>query len=360
MKLSPTKTILPALLCTALLMAGCDVHEFPKIPETVPVVLHLRYDMDMTIWNHVYDGTTVSEVGLGETYDNSLEEGVIRYVIRTYPMTKTKSTLQDFTQELVLTKDLSESSHDLTEDYDYDVTIDLVPGDYDIMVWSDLVPDDGAERFYDKDDFAKITFQAEYTGDTDYRDAFRGSNSISIAADILEHEQYILEIPMERPLAKYEFIATDLEKFLDNEQTRVSSMAAEIPDGEAVASVDVGNYRVVFYYVGFMPDTYNMFTDKPVDASTGDLFDARLSVLSQSEASMGFDYVFVNGTESAVTVQVAIYDSEDSMISLTDPITVPLKRSRHTILRGEFLTGKASGGVYVDPNYEGDHNIIIP
>ena len=117
---------------------------------------------------------------------------------------------------------------------------------------------------------------------------------------------------------------------------------------------------MVFYYVGFMPNTYSMHTDKPVDSSTGVMFESTLKKLSESEASIGFDYVFVNGKESAVTVQIGIYDNEGTQLSLTEPIEVPLKRSQHTVMTSMFLMSEASGGVTINPDFDGEHNLIFP
>ncbi len=74
---------------------------------------------------------------------------------------------------------------------------------------------------------------------------------------------------------------------------------------------------------------------------------------------MGFDYVFVNGKESAVTVKVGIYDDENRQLSISEAIEVPLKRNYHTVIRGPFLTSKASGGVNIDPDYNGDYNLFV-
>jgi hypothetical protein len=34
-------------------------------------------------------------------------------------------------------------------------------------------------------------------------------------------------------------------------------------------------------------------------------------------------------------------------------------RSKLTTVKGNFLTSKASGGVFVSPGYDGEHNIVI-
>ena len=344
-----------ALLSCAFCMASCDVHEFPDIPEKRALHLRLNYDTDMTEWKHLYDGENMIEEGLGETYDNRRAYGNIRYVVRAYPLADKQRISQDYTQEFVFIKDIAEG-------YNHEVTLDLIPGDYNIMVWSDIVQHGGDTYFHDKTNFAEITLQGEHQGNNDYRDAFRGSGNVTLIADIIERVPDTLDIAMQRPLAKYEFITTDLTEFINKEQTRADAKSkAQSTDGEDVTTkVSIEDYKVVFYYVGFMPNAYSLFTDKPVDSATGVLFESTLNSLSETEASVGFDYVFVNGTESAVTVQIGIYDNEGTQLSLTEPIKVPLRRSHHTIMRGMFLMSETSGGISINPEFDGDYNLVFP
>ena len=350
------RKILYLIICLPiLLLSACDVHEWPETPEFVKLHLRLNYETDMTEWEHLYDGTSVIEQGLGETYDNHRDYGKIRYIVRAYPISEKQRTMQDYTQEFVFTKDIAEG-------YNHEVTLDLIPGDYNIMVWSDIVQHGGDTYFHDKTNFAEITLQGEHQGNNDYRDAFRGSGNVTLIADIIERVPDTRDIAMQRPLAKYEFITTDLTEFINKEQTRADAKSkAQSTDGEDVTTkVSIEDYKVVFYYVGFMPNAYSLFTDKPVDSATGVLFESTLNSLSETEASVGFDYVFVNGTESAVTVQIGIYDNEGTQLSLTEPIKVPLRRSHHTIMRGMFLMSETSGGISINPEFDGDYNLVFP
>lgn len=350
------RKILYLIICLPLLLlSACDVHEWPETSEFVKMHLRLNYETDMTEWEHLYDGAEVIEQGYGETYDNHRDYGKIRYIVRTYPVSEKMRTTSDYTQEFVFTKDISEG-------YDHEVTLDLLPGNYNVMVWSDLVQTSSDSHFHNADNFAEITLQGDHKGNNDYRDAFRGTNNITLVADIIERVPDTLDIAMQRPLAKYEFITTDLTEFINKEQTRADAKSkAQSTDGEDVTTkVSIEDYKVVFYYVGFMPNAYSLFTDKPVDSATGVLFESTLNSLSETEASVGFDYVFVNGTESAVTVQIGIYDNEGTQLSLTEPIKVPLRRSHHTIMRGMFLMSETSGGISINPEFDGDYNLVFP
>ena len=340
-----------------LLFSACDVHEWPETPELVKLHLRLNYETDMTKWEHFYDGSNVIEIGLGETYDNHQDYGKIRYIVRTYPISEKQRTSQNYVQEFVFTKDIAKG-------YDHEVTLDVLPGNYNVMVWSDLVQTSGDSYFHDATNFAEIKYQGEHRGNCDHRDAFRGTNNIALIADIVECLPDTLDITMQRPLAKLEFVTNDVVEFIDKESSHFATKANEnkaaSDEATQTKTVNIEDYKVVFYYVGFMPNTYSMYTDKPVDSSTGVMFESTLKKLSESEASIGFDYVFVNGKESAVTVQIGIYDNEGTQLSLTEPIEVPLKRSQHTVMTGMFLMSEASGGVTINPDFDGEHNLIFP
>lgn len=327
---------LSAVLFT-LLLSGCFVHEWPNPPSKVALHLSLEYDTDMDTTETIY----------GTRSQTSLTQSDIRYIIRAYPITKGGKAAQDFTDEFIFTGEPAEG-------YDRGFTLELPEGAYSIMVWCDLV-DDGSsdDRHYNTEDFSSITLNGEsHPGNTDERDAFRGTGEVTLVSDITERLPDTLHIAMERPLAKYEFIADDLAEFIEKQ----SLMAME---QSGTKSIDLEKYRVVIYYVGFMPDTYSLFTDKPVDSSTGVFFETDLTQISDTEASLGFDYVFVNGQSSAVTVQIAIYGPGGGQVALTDPIEVPISRSTHTVMRGGYLLSEASGGISLNPDFDGDHNLIL-
>lgn len=163
---------------------------------------------------------------------------------------------------------------------------------------------------------------------------------------------------MQRPLAKFEFITTDLQKFIDKEM-EILKKEAETRGHDNPTRVDINDYKVIVLYSGFMPDTYNMNTDKPIDSSMGVSFESELNALNENEASLGFDYVFVNGKEAGISVQIGLYDSENRQVAFSEPINVPLRRNRHTVVRGSFLMQQASGGITIDSDFDGNHNIVI-
>ena len=126
-----------------------------------------------------------------------------------------------------------------------------------------------------------------------------------------------------------------------------------------IKNINTNDFRVVFRYQGFMPCSFNMFTNKPADSWTGVAFDSTMQRLSDTEVELGFDYVFVNGGESTVPVSVEVYDTDGTLLSSTLPIDVPVVRNKLTVVRGNFLSSKASGGVSIRTELDGEYNLEI-
>lgn len=333
----------------AIFTTSCDeVHEFPTAPAKVEYHLRLVYELPMPILDHYVDIQPMASTRAVQT------EGQMRYVIRLYPRDAATGIVSSkYTEEYIFYRDLAEG-------YDTEVTLAAPGGDYEMRVWSDLMKDP-SDMFYDFSDFAKVNIRGKHCANTDYRDAFRGKHNITLLSDIVERLPESYEVLMQRPLAKYEFITNDLVEFAKKEAQRIASKnnAGSSSTTAPAQRIDFNDYKIVFYYVGFMPDTYSMFTDRPVDSATGISYESKLSQLSDNEASLGFDYMFIGTEETSTTVQIGLYYKDGTQLSMTQPIDVPLRRSWHTIIRGQFLLSETSGGVVIDPSFDGDYNIVI-
>ena len=351
MKRSIVHTTRCMLLLVAILLtqASCDVHEFPAPRGTVAVQVHLEHSTKMCLWEN---GVVTDTVNMVQT------KGTIRHTVRVYSGFATRRQASFIIQEHTFTRNVSEG-------YDYSFPLEIPEGDYTIMVWSELIEpeskDNSSRPFYNIDDFSAISYADDYRGNTDYRDAFRGIGEVSLKSSTHVMEAVDCHIKMERPLAKYEIIATDFRQFLTKE---ILKQAASVPSNaninELITRVSLNDYRAEIAYSGFMPCEYNMTIDKPVDSKRGVKFDSRIMHAEGEEASICFDYVMVNGTSASVSIQLSVYDPYGERISQTSAITVPLKRNHHTIMRGAYLMQQASGGIEIQPEFDGDHNIIIP
>lgn len=345
--------ILAAVLSTFALV-GCDVHEWPEEmpPAIVPFTLHLDFDTSMPIYEEIDYSNTRQE-----------EDRDRRYIIGAYPYDKYGNPTRVADTVIVFTK-----SSD--EDFNHSVELELPEGNYNFVVWTDYVEDGSkSDLYYKTHDFAEIILADRklHVGNTDFRDGFRGEKSAMILANqpyyeaISRNVETETTIDMVRPMAKFKLIATDLKEFI-NHAKRIMAQKAADKGSTRVEPLEfnIENYRVVIRYNGFMPCSFNMFTNKPADAWTGVSFDSWMSNPTDSEVELGFDYVFVNGSESTVSVTVEVYDPDGDLVSRSNPIDVPIVRSKLTIVRGDFLTSKASGGVGIVPEFDGDYNYVVP
>lgn len=347
------------LLLVASTWTACDVHELPDPPERLGMKLRLEFDTHMGEQDWFFTrGSVVTR--FYDTHD-------MRYIIRAYHLSEDNrvgSTYEQFNYYRPI--------RTVGDDYTMEDEINLPAGRYRFLAWADFVERGSVkDLYYTPSSFNSITLYGSHKANTDYRDAFRGMADTTIVSSIVEHAAGTLVVPMERPLAKYTFVTTDLQEFIDKEtrlmavrgeqidSTRAQHIVAEDSTRVNTRGLNLDDYKVVFYYPMYMPSTYNIFTDKPVDSSTGIQYESKLTVLNNDEARMGFDYVMVNGSDAKVTLRVGLFDKHGNQISMSEPFDVPLNRSMNTIVRGKFLMLDAQGGVSIDPSFDNDHNIKI-
>lgn len=315
---------------------SCNVHEWPEAPEKEQYMLRLVFDTEFTPWNHTCDGRKLTDAGHGAGVESVLDHGYMHYIVRAYP--KINGVVQQrYYVEF-------EFSRNVMLGYDCDLMLGLAAGDYTVKVWAELTESDGGRSYYDTDNFGEICLWGAHAANTDYRDAFRGTAEITVEPHINVHVPDSSLIKMERPLAKYEFVLTEMQSFL------------------AANGGVIGDYEAVVYYTAFMPCSYNMFTDRANDSSTGVTYRSEIVSRGGDEATLGFDYVFVGVSETAVQLRMELRrKSDQSVVSRTEELRVPLLRGELTVVRGVFTTTSSgsSGGVGVEPGFDGDYNIEI-
>lgn len=385
--------IMAAALAALALSASCAVHEWP---QTLPADATLKLDFNTALPQFiVLDVNDTRASKDGHDYQ-------IRYVVEAYRKLGSGSFAETPYARYVFTKD------DISE-LDNEVTLSIDEGTYDFYVWTDFVDRNAVEDFYyDTRNFREIKLQGTHEGNNDFRDAFVGHKELTVVRYGATVPPVSGTVEMERPLAKFEFITTDLQEFItkvitdmkkkekENEeagktsdgQDNASLTGGDVPaaagesfgesgvsgdadgsddgtggtkgDGDSKSPVvDLKKYNVVFYYTGYMPSSFNMFDNKPCDSRTGVSFASDITLIDEHNARLGFDYVMVNGKESSVMVAVGLFDEDGVRLSMSNPIEVPIKRSMLTTVKGSFLMQDTGGGVAIDPDFDGEFNIII-
>ena len=336
-----------------MILSSCDVHEFPDpIEQEISFTINLSYDTSLPLYKVITHDN-------GSRTVNESEKHNIRYVIEVYPAdeenkSQGRTTLHRF---VFIKEDVST--------LDYRVEIPLERGAYNFVVWSDYVKANDNDLYYNTQVFEEITLRGDnHNGSNDFRDAFKGSATSEVSEFVTS-----ATIDMQRPMAKFNFISNDVKEFVSNIQSIRAEKQRSRGDEKSndnnsssgtvgIEDIDFSEFNILFRYNGFMPDSFNAYTGKPSDASTGVSFDSKIKILENGDAELGFDYIFVNGTESSISVSVEVYDYDGELLSRFKPIEVPLIRSHLTTIKASFLTS-GTGGVTIIPDFDGDFNIQV-
>lgn len=330
------------LVLSGMMMTSCDVHEFPKAEQDVNFVLHLRYDTNMPLHKIVYY--------YNDTRAGHLADFGLRYIVKAYPVDENGVVQDSPACEIVLAK---EDENNL----DHSVELLLKKGEYEFKVWTDYVEEGCTDPlFYDAESFQAISFAGdEYVGNNDFRDAYVGQTRVFVSHDTSE-----AVIDMKRPLAKFNVISTDVSEFFSKVMAvRAKKMSSSLGDNIPYKPVHPDDFTVIIRYYGFIPKEFNIFADRPSDSCTGLYFKSGLRMLNESEVEIGFDYVFVNGSESSIYMSIEVYDYDGELLSRTNNIEVPLLRGKLTTVKDNFLTSMSDDGVTIVPEFDGEYNIQI-
>lgn len=228
-----------------LSLSGC-VHEFPEEtgPETTAVkcYIHLRYDLgSMPLL------TTVPYNENGAKTRSATSDLDFRYLVRIMDDDDTGSRTtasRGVVEEICVSVPAPAEG----ESVDRTFEVSLPAGHYSVVAWSDFV-DAGstADKYYQTDDMRYITIltgaDGSHPGATEARQAFRGGATADIPAAGQERRVDIY-VDMERPMAKFRFIATDVNEFLSRR------------------SRGIDDYYAVVNYPTYMPHVFNARLDR--------------------------------------------------------------------------------------------------
>lgn len=335
---------LPLMLCALLpLLASC-VHEWGDYEEPEPptppaearhLKLTLNFEKEMPHWQTIEYGENFEKPKRARR-----ETLMRRYIIRAYTEEDIHTrTTRSEEQEWVFIRPAGENP-----DTVIDIEFPKIDG-LRLLVWSDYIYGSGDELHYMADDFNEISLKSQdsYQGHTDTREGFRGDYTVGL-------KETAVVVEMNRPMAKLQFITNDLDQFLAEKGQQLAPEGA--PD------INVSDYGIRVLYPRFMPFSFNMFTNRPADSWTGTNFMTVMRPLSGTTAEMMYDYMFVNTHDTALTVQVQVFDRRSGELLAQIPmIDVPLRRGHVTVVTGPFLTTHAKSGAGINPEFDGEFNI---
>lgn len=337
--------LITSLLATLTIVSCETIFEYPEDgtgidPTLVNISLSLKLDLTSTIDFGEYDEfTTLSKGGEATQY-------YLRTIVEIYdsndPTTVIERTIKYY-------------DYLNLDEFVFTETYPLNAKEYQALVWADVVDNcNNVDLYYSSNNLKNILPTEPYNGATDLKHCF--SDVIDIDLTPYRDEWNIVyeaEGTLERPLARFEIITTDFDKFIEDE------VRSRAEDGDTKVDIDPSKYSVTLHYDGYMPYGYSVETDLPNRAETGVEYTTSLEQLSDSEARLTFDHLFVNHVESSVQVSLMIYNEEGELAKQTNSINIPLLRNHKTIIKDAYLTSEYVPGLTIDPSFEGDINIWV-
>ena len=319
-----------------ILLMGC-VHDYPTMtddgeegvdPTLVQVNTEVTLDLELVpleiITDKARSGTTKAAT---DTYRR-------RFIIDAYHDGKVAQ------RQVTVLEEAEESGSDKIT---LPINLKLHALEYTLAVWTDYVAaGTEADLYYNTEDLQQVSCTTPYTGNTPYRDCLYGTVLLDLRDYRNEWNAKVqVQVDMVRPLAQYEIIATDVKDFLAESQRQRETGTA---------------HSVTFSYGFYFPLGFNVLTGKPQNSQMNVAFTAPLTVPDdgREEYTIGTDFIFVNGEESYVPLEIRIADSDGYVVSLTTGLNVPYQRGHLTTLRGRFLTSKVSPGVGINPDFDDD------
>ena len=221
----------------------------------------------------------------------------------------------------------------------YTSTLQLSPGNYDVRLWADYTADAQTDNHYITTDTRsiKILGKDQYRANTDARDAFTKALTLTVG-----NQDQSEAITMHRPLAKYRLVANDVAKY---DQLRAERNYPALED-----------LQISIIYEGFLPCAYNVSTQKPSNSDGGYGFYSTISEQTVNAATVGKDFVLVNGEQSFVTVTILFKDANGKTISGINGVRIDYRAGQLTTVSGNFLTAGV-GGVQIDTDWSGDYEV---
>lgn len=213
---------------------------------------------------------------------------------------------------------------------------------YQLVVWADYIRNQEGNYtlFYDTGNMERILRAGSYKGNSNYYDAFYGTAALNLTPYRDQWNVIVpIDIQMVRPLARYELIATDVDKFLKKIKDK------EITGNQFTISIKYGYY---------LTTGFNALTGQVKHPLQYVSYSKSIPLPTEGteELPIGFDYVFVNGEGSFVSLTIEITNEKSNVVARYRNLKVPYKQNHLTTVRGKFLS--ANPGIDIDTDFDDD------
>ena len=229
------------------------------------------------------------------------------------------------------------------------VSMKLHARNYQLVVWADYVQkvEQDYTLFYDATNLERIIRPGSYKGNSNYYDGFYGTTSLDLTS---YRDQWNVKVPVDikmvRPMARYDLIATDVVKF--NERVKKGEIAGK-------------TFTATVKYAYYLTTSFNVLSGKVRNPLMYIQYSKALTLPKDGteELNVGFDYLFVNGEGSFVSVTVEIANEKGVVVARSRGVKVPYEQGYMTTARGNFLTSNPNPGIDIDTDFDSDINVDL-
>ena len=268
MKAIGTLLRLVALTLITALAAAC-VHQWPE-PAEADFILHVTFPDEMPQGPTHEINTRASQQA--DDYD-------VRYVVEAYE----KMSDGSYNENTPYAR--FHFSKDDIKSLDNTFQIRLMEGEYRFRVWTDYIDSKTQEPvFYNADNFRYIKLfgrdeKVAHVGNNDFRDAFTGCVDAEIIRFGGNHAPSSASMQMYRPLSKIVFITNDLEDWITKVLVNRHEMQAQSGQSNVPlepSQVNLEDYIVKVQYPQYMPNAFNLSTDRTAWSDVNVSFQSQL------------------------------------------------------------------------------------
>ena len=243
----------------------------------------------------------------------------------------------------------------LTNRLQTEVNLKLHARKYTIVVWADYFCDE-ENPIYNlntPDGLLAIKGSDSYLGNTEYKKVYSSSEDV----DLTDYKnkwgsEIHMEMKVESPMVRYELIATDVKKFLDN-------------------NPKVNSIKLTLNYDDYIPTGFNALDGITKHAFRNQSFTSTIKRPESgvTELPLIFDYLFVDSSSSRsdgititpVTLKVEDVTNANNPVELaSSSFNLVLGNSEGEKITFDFLTTKPCDGVGIDSDFGGNKEVEVP
>ena len=341
-------SIFLSVLLSSLAISSCEkVHQFPEKGKDVdPTDIETRVNINCKVQLTGLDIVTKSSMS-DVLQSDSTDYYDRRFIVNIHA--------NEYTDTLVESHTIIRDVTDVTP-----LVIDtkLHTRKYKVIVWMDYVrKGTQTDLYYNTSNGEALNAihqpsADKYTAGSDFKDAQTFTSDIDLTPYAGQwYADITIPAPLERPVAKITILANDLAEYAS--QIGYKGSLSELAD----------DVSLEFSYDGYYPTGFNAHTGRLNDSQVGYGFKCGASfpyTLEQKDYTrIGYDYVFVNGETSSVTITVRIKSKSGQFINEVNNVVVPITRGKETVLIYKFFTKEYVPGIGINPEFDGEFNVYV-